>query len=99
MNAAANTEYTRLERNFIPQPSNRAPAGVFGRRVFARTTPVSVDPLEVERILARCRARRTDAPAPIARKRARGNASDKLAYAATGLSLVVLSVVSALPLF
>lgn len=99
MNATANTGHTRLERNFIPQRSSRAPAGVFGRRVFARTTPVAVDPLEVERILARCRARRTDAPAPLSHERPRGIVSDKLAYAATGLSLVALSVISALPLF
>jgi hypothetical protein len=97
MNATSNMGLTRLERNFIPQPSNRAAAGVFGRRVFGRAAPMPADPLEVERILARCRARRVEAPAPRPRKRAHGTRADRLAYVATGLSLVALSVISLLP--
>ena len=99
MTATSNLDFTRLERSFIPEPANRAPAGHFGRRVFGRAAPAPADPLEVERILARCRARRAPAPAPRPRTHRRGSGSDKLAYIATGASLLALSVVSVLPVF
>lgn len=99
MTATSNPGFTRLERSFIPEPANRAPAGRFGRRVFGRAAPAPADPLEVERILARCRARRVPVPAPRPRIRRRGGGSEKLAYVATGVSLLALSVVSVLPAF
>lgn len=100
MNTNSSTGYGRLERGFMPQPGTRAPAGAFGRRVFGRNAPAPADSLEVERILARCRARRIDAPAPLpARERQRRGGQDALAYIATGLSLLALSAISALPIF
>lgn len=100
MNMNSSTGYGRLERGFMPQPATRAPAGAFGRRVFGRNAPAPADPLEVERILARCRARRVDAPAPLpAREHPRRGGQDVLAYIATGLSILALSAISALPIF
>lgn len=100
MNMNSSTGHQRLERGFIPQAPSHAPAGAFGRRVFGRLAPAPVDPLEVERILSRCRARRGDPSAPLpARERSRRGGQELLAYVATGLSLLALSAVSVLPIF
>jgi hypothetical protein len=97
---AIGSGYNRLERGFIAEQGNRASAGAFGRRVYGRPAPAPAAELEVETILARCRARRAGRAAPDGRheRRRRGN-GDTLAYIATGLSLLALSAVSALPMF
>jgi len=82
---AIGSGYNRLERGFVAEAGHRASAGSFGRRVYGRPAPAPAAELEVETILARCRARRAG--------------EDTLAYIATGLSLLALSAVSALPMF
>ena len=97
---AIGSGYNRLERGFIAEQGNRASAGAFGRRVYGRPAPAPAAELEVETILERCRARRADRPGPNgSRERARRGNEDTLAYIATGLCLLALSAVSALPMF
>ena len=92
--------YNRLERGFIAEAGHRAPAGSFGRRVYGRPAPAPAAELEVETILERCRARRAGHVAlNDRRERARRGSEDTLAYIATGLCLLALSAVSALPMF
>lgn len=98
MNATA-SGYNRLERGFIAEPG-KTPAGAFGRRVYGRPAPAPAHELEVETILARCRSRRADTSLQNDRpQRSRRASEDTLAYVATGLSLLALSAVSALPMF
>ena len=88
--------HTVLETRFLPEPASRAPAGAFGRRSYGRAAPPPAHELEVERILARCRARRVEA-SPQETGSARRIQGNTLAYAATAASLLVLCVLSALP--
>lgn len=98
MNANA-SGFNRLERGFIAEPGN-APAGAFGRRVYGRPAPAPAPELEVETILARCRSRRADTSLQDDRReRERRGSEDMIAYVATGLSLIALSAISALPMF
>lgn len=97
---ATGSGYNRLERGFIAEPGTRAAAGAFGRRVYGRPAPAPAAELEVETILARCRSRRADTSLQDDRReRARRGSEDMLAYVATGLSLLALSAISALPMF
>ncbi len=99
MSTISSPGFNRLERRFMQEPGHRAPAGAFGRRSFGRAAPAPAGELEVERILARCRARRIE-EGKIEKRRARGRRMDEtLAYVATGVSLVALSAVSVLPIF
>lgn len=97
---ATGSGYNRLERGFIAEPATSAPAGAFGRRVYGRQAPAPAAELEVETILKRCRERRIEISlCEERRSRSRRNSEDVLAYVATGLSLLALSAVSALPMF
>lgn len=97
---AIGSGYNRLERGFIVEAGHRAPAGSFGRRVYGRPAPAPAAELEVETILERCRARRAGHVTPDGRReRPRRGSEDTLAYIATGLCLLTLSAVSALPMF
>lgn len=97
---AIGSGYNRLERGFVAEAGHRASAGSFGRRVYGRPAPAPAAEFEVETILARCRARRASHAALNGRReRARRGGEDTLAYIATGLSLLALSAVSALPMF
>lgn len=89
--------YGILERRFLAEPAGRAAAGAFGRRSFGRTAPAPASELEVERILARCRTCRAASATTSEGKRRSRSGGDNLAYVATGLSLLALSIVSALP--
>ncbi|MBO6633317.1 hypothetical protein [Parvibaculum sp.] len=98
MNTMSSPGFNRLERRFIQEPGHHAPAGAFGRRTFGRAAPSPAGELEVERILARCRARRLAEEKREERSRPR-RGEETLAYLATGLSLVALSAISVLPIF
>lgn len=88
--------YGMLERRFIAEPTERAMAGAFGRRAYGRPTTAPTTEFEVERVLARCRARRDMNAAPTEKAGRRLNV-DMLAYAAMSLSLVALAAISVLP--
>jgi hypothetical protein len=90
--------YGILEQRFIAEPASRATAGAFGRRTYGRPAPAPTAELEVERVLARCRARRVTSAAPEEKARPRLS-EDMLAYVATSLSLLALAIVSVLPVF
>lgn len=98
---AIGSGYNRLERGFIAESGHRASAGSFGRRVYGRPAPAPAAELEVETILARCRARRASHDVALngRHERVRRGSEDMFAYIATGLSLLALSAVSALPMF
>lgn len=98
MSAFPGSGYGILERRFIAEPAGRAMAGAFGRRAYGRPAPAPTTEFEVERVLARCRARRDINVAPKEKARRRLNV-DMLAYVATSLSLVALAVISVLPVF
>ncbi|MEP0709011.1 MAG: hypothetical protein ABJL17_06135 [Parvibaculum sp.] len=98
MSTMSSPGFNRLERRFIREPGHGAPAGAFGRRTFGRVAPSPAGELEVERILARCRARRLEDAKHEERTRTAWN-GESLGYLATGVSLVALSAISVLPIF
>lgn len=96
MSAFPGSGYGILERRFIAEPAGYKTAGAFGRRAYGRAALAPAAEFEVERVLARCRARRAANAAPEEKTRSRFR-EDVLAYAATSLSLLALAIVSVLP--